>query len=85
MNASSHPGPSRSPARALRAVVAGVFIAGIAALIAFQANTIEVIPAAGVSAPPAFLRAPAADPSLPSADQVFASRPAPSDVAAPTY
>ena len=84
MNASSHPAPAR-PARFARAAVVAAFIASLAALIAYEAD-----PGGGASpAAPVqgngFLHAPAADPSLPAAEHVFASQSDGAEAATPTF
>jgi hypothetical protein len=77
---------SGSATRIARAVVASVFVAGIAALVVLHGGwggAPSSHPDSTLS--PGSLHAPATDPSLPAADHVFASRPAADEAAAPTF
>ena len=97
MSPASHNHETTHRARTFGAAVATVAIVGLAGLIFLHAErqsvhagtTGDVAPAAVIdSAPTAFLHAPAMDSSVPSADQVFASRraaPADAGDAAPTF
>ena len=68
-------------ARFGRAVAASIAVMGFAALIAVRAGP-ELAPA---SAHPAFLHAPAAESTVPSAEHVFASRPTTEEATSPTF
>lgn len=85
MNA-PHPSTPRSPARFARALVAGAFVAGIAALVALQTGVGDAPPSSAVATgSTAYLHAPAADPSLPAAEHVFRHRPASVEESPPTF
>jgi len=70
-------------ARVARAVVASLFVAGAVAVLVIRPtpDTSQVAD----SAPPAFLHTPVADVTVPSAEQVFASRATADEEPSPTF
>jgi hypothetical protein len=77
---------AQTHARIARATIAAVFVAGLTALIVVpQGGESPSLPGSIGETSAVFLHAPAADPSLPSAEAAFASRPAVDEPSSPTF